>query len=180
MVENLTMVCYYIAIFSTILFVLKTIVFAITGGDTEVVTDFTSGFELETSFDFLSIQSILAFFMGFGWIALAGLIQWHLRLRYSMLIAVVFGTVLMLGSAYLMFLVKKLNKNVVKDYSACVGTIAKAYTEFKPSAGGQIEVNVNCKLSIENAVNQTQEVIEAFASVKITDYKDNVFYIAKF
>lgn len=177
--ENAASICYYIALFSTILFVVKTLIFSFFGGDTEVVSDFTTEFEFETSFDFLSVQSILAFFMGFGWIGVAGLGQWHLKLIPAMLIAVVFGVILMFGSAYLMFLVKKLNKRVVKNYDACVGKIAKAYTAFHPSGEGQIEVEVNGRLSIENAVNDTQDEIEAFAQVRITDYKDELLHIEK-
>lgn len=59
-----TSIFYYIAVFSTILFLVKTIIFSIFGGDAEVVSDFTTEFEMETSFDFLSIQSILAFLWG--------------------------------------------------------------------------------------------------------------------
>lgn len=173
-----TSIFYYIAVFSTILFIVKTIIFSIFGGDSEVVSDFTTEFELETSFDFLSVQSVLAFFMGFGWIGLAGISQWHLKLIPATLIAAAFGLVLMFGSAYLMFLIKKLNKRVVKNYAACVGKTAKAYTAFHAESEGQIEVEVNGRLSIEKAFNTTQEEIEAFSEVKITDYKDK-FYIEK-
>ncbi len=175
--ETIAPICYYIAVFSTILFVVKTLIFSIFGGDAEVVSDFTTEFEFETSFDFLSIQSILAFFMGFGWIGLAGLTQWNLRLIPAMAAAVAFGLVLMFGSAYLMFLVKKLNKRVVKNYAACVGSAAKAYTAFHPSGEGQIEVEVNGRLSIEKALNTTENEIEAFSQVEIIDYKDNIFHI---
>lgn len=177
--ETIAQFCYYIAIIATILFVLKTIVFSILGGDAEVLSDFNTEFEFETSFDFLSIQSILAFFMGFGWIGLAGITQWNLKLAYAMTVAVVFGLILMYGTAYLMFLVKKLNKRVVNNYTACIGKIAKAYTSFHPASQGQIEVEVNGRLSIEKAVNSTQEEIEAFSQVKIIDYKENVFQIEK-
>ncbi len=173
-----TSIFYYIAVFSTILFLVKIIIFYIFGGEAEVVSDFTTEFEMETSFDFLSVQSILAFFMGFGWIGLAGVSQWHLKPVPAIAIAVVFGLILMFSSAYLMFLIKKLNKRVVKNYAACVGKTAKAYTAFHPEGDGQIEVEVNGRLSIEKAVNTTQEEIEAFSEVKITDYKEK-FYIEK-
>ncbi len=173
-----TSIFYYIAVFSTILFLVKIIIFYIFGGEAEVVSDFTTELEMETSFDFLSVQSILAFFMGFGWIGLAGVSQWHLKPVPAIAIAVVFGLILMFSSAYLMFLIKKLNKRVVKNYAACVGKTAKAYTAFHPEGDGQIEVEVNGRLSIEKAVNTTQEEIEAFSEVKITDYKEK-FYIEK-
>lgn len=175
--ENITAVYYYIAVFATIVFVMKTLVFTFIGGDAEVISDFTTEFEAETSFDFLSVQSILAFFMGFGWSGLAALKQWELSIPLSTVISIAFGLVLMFFSAYLMFLVKKLNHKVVKNYKACIGGEAKAYTAFKPEGNGQIEITVSGKLSIENAVNVSKNPIEAFSQVKVTDYKDNVFYI---
>ena len=89
------------------------------------------------------------------------------------------GIVFMFLTAYLMFLVKKLNKRVVKNYSSCIGQTAKTYTEFKANGSGQIEVSVEGKLSIENAVNISDDNIKSFQEVKITDYKDNTYFIDK-
>lgn len=182
MIINNETVCatfYYVAVFSTLIFVIKTLVFTVTGGNSEVFADFNTEFETETSFDFLSIQSILAFFMGFGWVGLAGLKQWDLSIKLTILAAVAFGLCLMFLSAYLMFLVKKLNKKVVKNYSKCIGEVAKTYTAFAPKGNGQIEVNIDNKLSIENAVNISDESFPSFQEVKITDYQNNTFYIDK-
>ena len=66
-VESFWKIYYYIAIFATILFVLKLILFATVGGDTEVAADFNSEVDTDCSFNFISIQSVIAFFMGFGW-----------------------------------------------------------------------------------------------------------------
>lgn len=177
--ENIITLFYYTAIVSTVLFVMKTFLFVIAGGDAEVVTDFNTEFEAETSFNFLSIQTILAFFMGFGWIGLAATKQWGLSVKTALIIAILFGLFLMVSTAYLMFLVKKLNKRVVKNYSSCIGQTAKTYTEFKANGSGQIEVSVEGKLSIENAVNISDDNIKSFQEVKITDYKDNTYFIDK-
>lgn len=170
---------YYTAVVSTVLFLIKTILFSFIGGDTEVITDFNSEFELETSFNFISLQSILAFFMGFGWLGLACLKQWGFSLKLTGVCSVIFGLLIMFFAAYLMFLVKKLNHKVVIDYASCVGKNGKAYTAFEPHAEGQIEVDVNGRLSIESAFNDSEQRIEAFEEIKITDYKDEKFYIEK-
>ncbi|GHU15730.1 hypothetical protein FACS189449_13520 [Alphaproteobacteria bacterium] len=61
-------------------------------------------------FRFLSLQSVLAFLMGFGWIGFAGVREWHLNAWLSFVIAVVAGAAFMALSMWLMFQVKKLNK----------------------------------------------------------------------
>jgi len=177
--SNITMCLYYIALFSTILFIIKTVVFMFTGGDSEVVADFNSECEFETSFNFISIQSVLAFFMGFGWSGLAALTQWNMRIRFTLIIAIVFGLFLMFMSAYLMFLVKKLNKHIVVDYSKSIGTTGKAYTKIEPHRKGKIEIEINGRLSIEDAVNNSDIEIPSFSEIKIVDYKDKTIYIEK-
>ena len=176
----LEMTYYYLALFSTLLFIIKTAIFVFTGGDSEVLSDFNTEAEFETSFNFVSLQTILAFFMGFGWLGLACLKNWHLNIWLTALFSVVFGLLLMFGTAYLMFLVKKLNKNIVKDYAKVVGSVGKAYTSFKPQDKGKIEIEVNGSLSIEDALSRENEDIEAFSPIMVVEYKDNVMYIEKY
>ena len=175
--NNLTGIYWYIAVFSTIFFVIKLALFSIFGGDVEVHADFNASFETETSFDFISIQSILAFLMGFGWFGLTCLKQWHLSTWLTLLLSAIFGLILMTLSAYLMSCIKKLNKTVKKDKTTCVGQMAKAYTNFAPNGIGQIEVDIEGQLSIENAINTTDKEIKSFSQVKILKYENNTFYV---
>ena len=157
--ENIVNVYFYIAIFATAFYILKMLIFAIFGGDTEVHADFNSSFETDHAIDFLSIQSILAFLMGFGWMGLSCMKVWGIRTIYSAIISIVFGLILMFITAYLMFCVKKLNKTVKKDMTKAVDCIGKAYTNFEPNGHGQIEITINKQLSIEEAVNFSDEAI---------------------
>lgn len=175
--EKIITAYFYVALFSTVLFLLKLVLFAFLGGDTEVEADFNESVETETSFNFLSVQSILAFLMGFGWLGLACLKQWEMNLGLSVVLSVAFGAILMYFSAWLMFCVKKLNHKVEKDYSKCVGLTARAYTKFAPNAQGQIEIVFNKQLSIEEAVNNTDKEIKSFSNVKVVKYEDGMLYI---
>lgn len=177
--ENFTNIYFYIAMFSTIFYIIKIVVFAILGGDTEVHADFNSTFETDDSFDFLSIQSILAFLMGFGWMGLACIKVWNLSTMLTLIVSVVFGLLLLFLSAWLMFQAKRLNKRVVKDLSKAVGLIGKAYTNFEAKGQGQIEITINEQLSVEEAVNNSDEQIQAFEMVKVVKYENNKLYIEK-
>lgn len=169
----------YIAAFSTLFYIIKLCLFMFTGGDVEVHTDFTSLCDTDISFNFLSIQSILAFLMGFGWVGLAMLTQFQFDMIISLVAAFLFGLLFMFLSAYLMFLIKKLDKNVKIDMQDFVGTTGRAYTAFKPHSKGQIEITINDQLSVIDAVNMTDEDINAFMSIKIEKVEDNVIYIVK-
>jgi hypothetical protein len=59
------------------------------------------------------------------------------------------------------------------------GSIAKAYTNFEPKGQGQIEITVNGQLSVEEAVNTSDEFIKSFDEVKVIKYENNKLYIEK-
>ena len=178
LIGNITveMSYFYIACFATLLFVIKLALYSFTGGDSDV-DGVDGGVETDVSFSFFSIQSVLAFLMGFGWLGLAGIKQWHMSNLNSALIAAIFGFLMMTLSTYLMFCLKKLGKTVQKDDSACVGKMAKAYTSFAPNGSGQVEIDFNGQLSIENAINATDREIKSFSEVKVVKFEDNKLFI---
>lgn len=178
--ENLIRTYKYIAIFSTVLFVIKFLIFSLASNDgTEVASDFDSISDTDTSFDFFSIQSILAFLMGFGWVGLAALTQWNVSTQLAIVISVVTGFVFLYMSAFLMFKVKSLNQVVKIDYEKCIGTVGKAYTTIHPNSEGQIQIEINGKLSIVNAVNSTDIEIKAFEQIKVIKFENLKLYIEK-
>ena len=63
---NLSNIFAAIGIFATVFFIIKLILFSFLGGDVEVDANFDTITETDVSFNFISIQSLLAFFMGFG------------------------------------------------------------------------------------------------------------------
>lgn len=130
--ENVWKFYYYIALFSTILFVLKLIIFNFVGGDSEVFSDFTTELDTDPSFNFLSVQSVIAFFMGFGWMGYAALKQLQFSQLISFLCAFGVGLIFFAVTAFLMFSVKKLEKKVKKDKNTAVKQVGRAYTNFEP------------------------------------------------
>lgn len=176
---NLENILWTIAWFSTVLFILKLIIFAFVGGDMELEFEFDSITEAETSFGFLSIQSILAFFMAFGWCGWAALNYLNVGSKLAVVIAVVTGLFFMWFSAWLMFSIKKLNKKIVINVDELIGKTGKAYTSFAPKAEGKIEITLNNKLSILDAFNLSDEKIDSFSEIKVEKIEDKKIYIVK-
>lgn len=171
---------YYLAIFSTLIFTIKLILFTLTGGDgTEVTTDFTSEIDTDISFNFLSVQSVLAFFMGFGWMGYAGVNQFKFSNWTTFGVAFAVGLIFLFGTAFLMFGIRKLEKNVKKDNSTALNKTGKAYTDFAPKGQGQVEIDINEQLSIADAINNTDEEIKAFERVKVVNVVNDILYIEK-
>lgn len=179
-IENVTTAYFYIALFATVLFVLKLVIFSfIGGGDSEVVSDFNTATDADPSFNFISFQSVVAFFMGFGWMGYAGAQQLGMPFVRNLLVALAVGFIFMFAMAFLMFNVKKLEKNVKKDKRSAIGRVGRAYTGFTPSGSGQVEIEINGQLSVVNASNNSEEHINAFDMVKVIKVQDDLLYIEK-
>ncbi|MBQ8460092.1 hypothetical protein IJ541_08340 [bacterium] len=173
-------VYYYIAIFATALFVIKLTIFAVLGGDSEVFADFNTETDTDCSFNFISIQSVISFFMGFGWMGYAGLMQIGFRQFQNFIIAFMVGFIFMFVSAALMFLTKKLEKNVKKDKTKALNKLGRAYTSFSPHTSGQVEIEINGQLSVVAAMNDTDSHINSFDPVKVVKVANDLLYIEKY
>ena len=176
---NLQNILIAISIFSTILYILKLVIFIFIGGDTEIDADFDAMTETDISFNFLSVQTILAFFMGFGWSGLAALVQFNLSGRAALAIAILVGLIFMYLTAFLMCSIRKLNQNVKEDITTLVGKTGKAYTSIPPHSEGQIQIDLNGRLSFMTAINDSDENIPSFTPVKVKKVENNQMYIEK-
>lgn len=178
--QNAVQYYYYLAWFATILFVIKLIIFSIFGGgDAEVSADFNTETDTDSSFSFISLQTILAFLMGFGWMGYAALNTYKMGQLSAFGSAFGVGLIFLLATGYLMSMVRKLEKTVKKDKSTAVDKIGKAYTDFAPKGQGRIEIEINGQLTVAEATNDTEEEIKAFAAVKVVKIENDLLYIRK-
>jgi hypothetical protein len=175
--EKMETVLFTIACISTLLFLIKLGMFMFAGMDSEIDADFSSMEDSDASFNFLSVQSLLAFFMGFGWSGVAAMRQFGLSIGVSFGVAVGTGLFFMFVSALLFRLTKKLNKTVKINLKELEGKPAKTYTAFAPKGKGQIEVTLNKKLTIFDATNNTDCQIASFTTVKVQKVQDDIIYI---
>lgn len=178
--QNAWQYYYYLAWFTTVFFVIKLIIFSVFGGDgSEVSGDFNTEFDGDPSFNFISLQSILAFLMGFGWMGYTCLKEFELSQLITLLCAIGVGLIFMFITAFLMFSVRKLEKNVKKDKTTALEKIGKAYTDFAPKGQGRVEIEINEQLTVADAVNNTEEEIKAFDAIKVVKVENELLYIEK-
>ena len=169
-------VFYNIALFSTIFFIIKLIIFMVFGGDTEVNADFNSEFDSDPSFNFISVQSLLAFLMGFGWMGYASL-EWKFSALISIVFAIAGGLILMSISVWLVFMMRKLNSTPKYDLNSLVEKTGTSYTKFDAKGTGKIQIEFNGKLETFEAWNETEESIESFKNIKVIKIVDNKIFI---
>lgn len=176
---NLNNLYTVIALTATFLYVVKMTLYFFSGVDVEVDASFNDITETDASFSFISIQSILAFFMGFGWCGLAVNSHFKTTLLVSLIIAIDVGLIFMFISAYLMYLARKLEKTVKIDLKELLDKKGRAYTSFKNKSKGQIEIDLNGRLSVLDAYNISDDNIPSFSPIRVTKVENNTIYIIK-
>lgn len=132
------------------------------------------------AFTFFSILSLLAFFMGVGWMGLAARISWGLGGALSAFAATGFGVGLMLLSSGLMYAVRRMSEEGAYDSNTAVGTTAKVYLTIPAKGGGQgqIETTVSGRRKVMAAVTEG-EAIPAFTAVKVAGLRDDGVFIVE-
>ena len=170
----LTSLYFWVGVITTALFVIKLLIFSMFGMDDG--SGDLMGTDVDTEFNFISLQSIIAFLMGFGWLGYAA-IQWGFGGKISVLFAIVGGVILMALSAYLMFIMKKLNFTPKYDLKTCVDKTGTSYTRFDAKGMGKIQIEFNGKLQTFDAWNDTDSDIESFKQIKVTRVEDDKIFI---
>lgn len=132
----------------------------------------------DVAFKFFSIQTVLAFFMGFGWAGITSMVSWKLPLWQALLIASGFGFFLMCFSYFLLSKVRKLNHTPTVNLYASLGSRGKVYTNIPESDEGKVEVNVSGSLKIVNAVS-AEGAIESFTEIEVVGVKNKETLIVK-
>ncbi len=174
---NLTTVYWYMAVIGTIVFILKT-AFPIDSG-TEVDTNFTSVSDTDSSFNLFTIEGISAFFMSGGWMGWFSFSKLHYEMKLSLSLSVISG---ILGMALFSFLIsrfKKLEHIPEASLNELVNKCGRAYMKFAPKSSSKIEIEYNSKLSILDAINLEDEVINAFEPIKVIKVENGCVYIKK-
>ena len=165
---------FLMAAVGTTLFLIR-LVFALfggDGGDFDADADVAHG--TDASFTLFSLLSVMAFIMGTGWMGLACRIDWGLSRPVSAVVAVGFGVLMMFFSAGLMYVTRKLNRDVTYDTHTAVGRTARVYMTIPAKGDGQgkVQVSVSGRLMTVAAVSNGP-ALEAFADVKVVDVRDD-------
>ena len=175
-VSFLSSLYFWLAVAMTVFFVAKLVIFSLFGmddGDGDLV-----GTDVDTGFSFISLQSILAFLMGFGWMGYAAL-EWKLSVLISIVFAIIGGLILMGISVWLVFMMRKLNSTPKYDLNSLVEKTGTSYTRFDAKGTGKIQIEFNGKLETFDAWNETKETIDSFKNIKVLKVIDNKIFVCE-
>ncbi|MGR8919116.1 MAG: hypothetical protein ACU85V_05815 [Gammaproteobacteria bacterium] len=163
------------ALVGTTFFVLR-LLFALFFGDAGG-TDAGMDLDLSTdaSFGLFSMLSILAFFMGAGWMGLTCRIDWDMSSLGAAASAAGFGFAMMLLASGLMWYARRLNQTIEYRLETAIGKTARVYLTVPPkgSGRGQVEVDVSGRRKVLDAVNAGADKLSQFSSVRVDAVRDD-------
>ena len=168
------------ALIGTTFFVIRLAVALFFGGDGGDMDGDLADHGGDGAFNMFSILSILAFFMGAGWMGLTCRIDWDLNSMVSAAAATGFGFVLMLMASGLMAFARKLSRTVSYDTATAVGRTATVYMTIpeKGAGKGKIQVSVSGRLKTMDAISIGPRIGE-FSSVTVVSARDDGTFIVE-
>jgi hypothetical protein len=167
------------ALVGTVVFLLKLGLMTIGGTDIDFDTDVDLDLgDVDTdstdAFTLLSIQSIAAFLMGFGWGGLCGLLGLDWPLSWSLLLGLGVGV----GIVWLLMLMLKgiydLQNSGNIDIRQTIGSEGTVYVNVpaRDAGRGRVRVIVSKRARIYDAVSEGDE-IQSSTRVKVTGVNDD-------
>jgi len=178
-------VYFSLAAIATLLFLIKLGIQLFFGDvDADLDADIDGGatghIDSTGAFEFFSILSLLAFFMGVGWMGLAARVSWGLSAAASAALATSFGVGMMMLSSGLIYGVRKMSEEGRYDTATAVGTTAKVYLTIpaKGEGTGQVEVTVSGRRKVMAAVSASV-ALPAFSAVRILSVRDDEVFVVE-
>lgn len=167
------------ALVGTTFFVIRLVLALFFGGDGDIDGDLSAAGG-DGAFNMFSILSILAFFMGAGWMGLTCRIDWDLGSMASAAAATGFGFILMMMASGLMAITRKLNRVVEYDPASAVGRTANVYMTIpeKGAGRGKIQVSVSGRLKTMDAISNGPRISE-FTSVTVLSIRDDGTFVVE-
>lgn len=163
-----------IALPSTLLIIIQTILMLIgIGGDSDAEVDadidIDDGIEVpDDGLAIFSVRGVTSMLCITGWVAVA-LLETSLPQGISIAIAILCGIATLIGMAYLMRAVYRLQSSGNIDVENCVGKIGEVYIPI-PSTGngsGKINLTVQEKFSEFTAITTSAEQLKTGAFVRV-------------
>lgn len=179
-------VFYTIGMFSTAVLGVQTFLtlIGLDGDDAVDAADAMDGGEIsdevgDGDLQFLSVRTITAFLVGFGWVG-ASLIKAGLSIAAVVVIAFCVGLVLMFGIFYLMKFFWAMRQDGTLDYRNAIGEIGSVYLPIPggKAGKGQIEVMIQGRLQTVQAITSAPERIGNREKVLVIDrLEDNTLLV---
>ncbi len=176
---------WIIAVPSTLIFIIQLIISLTTGADSdlEVSGDHDGDFSGDhgDGMHIFSVKSILAFLMFYGWGGLAAIEKgMHVWWGISA-ISFVLGLIMMLFTAWIFFMLLKLQSSGTLDINNALGKEAEVYLTIpaKKSGNGKVQIIIQDGYKTLDAVTEDTEDIHTGSFVEVIDVVNDILVVRR-
>ncbi|MBW8331945.1 MAG: hypothetical protein K0M40_07985 [Prolixibacteraceae bacterium] len=181
--DLMTQIYWVITAPATLIFILL-VILTIFGSDMDsgVHTGFDSSIADGDSipFQFLSVKSIVGFFVMFGWSGL-GLLSAGVASWLAILLSVICGLLMMLAMASLFYFMSKLTENGTLNMKNAIGKLGEVYLTIPANRKGMGKVQLTVQGSIQtlDAISDDPEAITTSSLIEVLDVIDQQILLVK-
>ncbi|MCB0328101.1 MAG: hypothetical protein KDD70_00520 [Bdellovibrionales bacterium] len=134
----------------------------------------------EAAFKLVSLNTISAFIMMFGWAGLTAKLQFNLGIPASVLIALTVGITAMVVTALLyMWALRLASPGADFHIAETIGKSGSVYQEIPAEGMGKIQISINGFIRELQARCDTSEAVPSFSNVLVTGTLDNETVVVK-
>jgi membrane protein implicated in regulation of membrane protease activity len=139
-------------------------------GGLDDATDLGDAMDHGSGLGIFSFRGITAFFLGFGWTGIIVMEDGH-SLALAIVLGLLVGTILMVAIFLLMRSMMRLQSSGTLDYRNAVGEVATVYVTVpaEGKSGGQIEVMIQGRLSVAEALHKGTNAITPGTKVRVVE-----------
>jgi len=183
--SSLQRIHWVIAIPSTIIFVIQLIITLTAGGDTDMDSagdhdgDFSG--DHDDGMHIFSVKSILVFLMFYGWGGLAA-IEKGMHVWWGVSgISLVLGIIMMLFTAWIFFMLLKLQSSGTMKMQNAVGKEAEVYLTIpaKKSGNGKVQIIIQGGYKTLDAVTEDTEDIKTGNFVEVIEVVNDILVVKR-
>jgi len=182
--SSLQKIHWGIALPSTIIFVIQLII-SLTAGDSDMdaAGDHDGDFSGDhgDGMNIFSVKSILSFLMFYGWGGLAA-IEKGMHVWWGVSgISLVIGTVMMLFTAWIFFMLLKLQSSGTLNIDNALGKEAEVYLTIpaKKSGNGKVQIIIQNGYKTLDAVTEDTEDIHTGSFVEVIDVVNDILVVKR-
>ncbi|MHC4988982.1 MAG: hypothetical protein ACYTFX_10890, partial [Planctomycetota bacterium] len=135
--------------------------------------------DTDISFKLLSLQGITAFFMMFGLVGWATLRQWELPPVVPIAAGTAAGFAIIWIMKQIFNWATSLQSSGTMNLNNAIGQEGTVYLTIRPGDIGKVQVNVQNRLSVLNAITEGNEEIKTGADVRVVKIKADKLVVEK-
>jgi len=181
--DLMTQVYWVITAPATLIFILL-VILTVFGSDMD--SDVHTGFDSSISdgdsipFQFLSVKSIIGFFVMFGWSGL-GLLSAGVASWLVIILSVICGLLMMLAMASLFYFMSKLTESGTLNMKNAVGKLGEVYLTIPANRRGmgKVQLTVHGSIQTLDAITDDPEPITTSSLIEVLDVIDQQILLVK-